>query len=49
MYGKELKMTATVQVRVDAGIKKAAEQIYADLGMDLSTALRMFLKATIRE
>jgi len=41
--------TAVIQVRVDEILKTQASQIYTDLGIDLSTAIRMFLKRTVLE
>ena len=38
-----------VQFRVDENIKKEASAIYEELGLDLSTALRMFLARSIKE
>ncbi|MGN0162738.1 MAG: type II toxin-antitoxin system RelB/DinJ family antitoxin [Candidatus Ornithomonoglobus sp.] len=35
---------ALVQVRVDNQLKKEVTEIYEELGMDLPTAIRMFLK-----
>ena len=40
---------AVVQVRVDDELKNQASLIYESLGMDISTAVRMFLKKTIIE
>lgn len=36
-------MTSQIQVRVDAQQKKNAQKILKDLGLDLSTAIRMFI------
>ncbi len=38
---------AIVQFRVDDDIKDQATAVYSNLGLDLSTALRMFLKRSI--
>ena len=38
---------AIVQFRVDDDIKDQATAVYSNLGIDLSTALRMFLKRSI--
>ena len=38
---------ATVQFRVDDELKENATKIYEDLGLDLSSALRMFMKKTV--
>ena len=39
--------TSTVQVRVDDDLKAKATAIYDELGMDLSTAVRLFLKRSV--
>jgi DNA-damage-inducible protein J len=38
---------ATLQIRVDDLVKKNADQLFASLGLDTSTAVRMFLNAAI--
>ena len=38
---------ATIQVRVDDDTKKAADALFSSLGMDTSTAVRMFLMASL--
>jgi len=38
---------ATIQVRVDDDIKAAADSLFMNLGMDTSTAIRMFLSASL--
>ena len=38
---------ATIQVRVDDSMKAAADSLFASLGLDTSTAVRMFLVAAI--
>ncbi len=40
---------AIIQVRVDDELKNKAQEIYDNLGLDLSTAVRMFLKRSIIE
>ena len=40
---------AVLQVRVDDDLKNQATAIYNGLGIDLSTAIRMFLKRTVLE
>lgn len=42
-------MTSLVQVRIDKKLKEDAEALFADLGLDITTALRMFLKEAVRE
>ena len=39
--------TSVVQVRVDTALKEQAAKIFEELGMDLSTAIRMFLKRSV--
>ena len=36
-----------LQVRVDDDLKKEASEVYEKLGMDLSTAVRVFLKKSV--
>lgn len=46
---KGLKMTTTVvQFRVDENLKKQADELFADLGLDTGTAMRMFLKQALK-
>ena len=40
-------MAKTIQVRVDDGVKEAADALFASLGLDTSTAIRMFLVAAM--
>ena len=40
-------MAKTIQVRVDDGIKESADALFASLGLDTSTAIRMFLVAAM--
>ena len=38
---------ATIQIRVDDSIKAAADSLFSSLGLDISTAVRMFLSASL--
>ena len=38
---------ATIQIRVDDNIKAAADSLFSSLGLDTSTAVRMFLSASL--
>jgi DNA-damage-inducible protein J len=38
---------ATIQIRVDDSIKSAADSLFSSLGLDTSTAVRMFLSASL--
>ena len=40
---------ALLQIRVDEELKNQASAIYNELGIDLSTAVRMFLKKSVIE
>ncbi len=37
-----------VQLRLDEGLKKKAERVLEDLGLDMPTALRLFLKKLVK-
>ncbi len=41
-------MTSAINVRADKDIKQQAEQICSDLGISMSTAVNMFLRAIVR-
>lgn len=38
---------STLQIRVDDTLKKRAESLFSSLGLDTSTAIRIFLNASI--
>jgi DNA-damage-inducible protein J len=40
-------MAKTIQVRVDDQLKNSADMLFASLGLDTSTAVRMFLVAAM--
>jgi len=40
--------TTNVNFRVDAELKKEAESLFSDLGMNMTTAMTMFLKQAVR-
>ena len=40
--------TANINVRTDATLKAQAQQIFESIGLDLSTAVNLFLKQTVR-
>ncbi|RAX57255.1 hypothetical protein CCZ01_06665 [Helicobacter monodelphidis] len=42
-------MTTLVQVKVDKELKEEADKLFHALGLDTTTALRMFLKTAVRE
>ncbi len=39
---------STITVRVDDDLKKEAAALYKDLGMDMSTAITVFLKQSVK-
>lgn len=39
--------TTNINVRVDADLKKNAEDLFKDLGLNMSTAINMFLKSAV--
>jgi len=41
-------MTSNITIRVDAKVKKDAEALFADLGMNLTTAVNIFFRQAIR-
>ena len=41
-------MTTSVQIRLDNKLKKDAEKIFEELGIDTPTAIRIFLKKVVK-
>jgi DNA-damage-inducible protein J len=39
--------TTNIQVRVDQALKSEAEKLFSDIGLDMPTAIRLFLKQSI--
>ncbi len=39
--------TTNINVRVDSELKKKAEELFNDLGLNMSTAITMFLKSSV--
>ena len=42
-------VSTNLNIRTDKEIKEAAEKIYSSLGLNMTTAINMFLRASIRE
>ncbi|MCL2152825.1 MAG: type II toxin-antitoxin system RelB/DinJ family antitoxin [Oscillospiraceae bacterium] len=42
-------MAKTIQIRVDDQLKDSADLLFSSLGLDTSTAIRMFLVASMEE
>lgn len=40
--------TTSMNIRMDKGIKKQAQELFAALGMDMTTAVNIFLRQSIR-
>ncbi len=40
--------TTNLNIRIDAELKKQAEDIFRELGLNMSTALTVFLRQTVR-
>jgi DNA-damage-inducible protein J len=41
--------TANINIRTDSNIKSQAQQIFEALGLDMTTAINLFLRQTVRE
>lgn len=39
--------TSNINVRVDSELKKSAEELFNDLGLNMSSAITMFLKSSV--
>ncbi len=39
----------STSITIDSDIKRQAQELFADFGLDLSTAINMFLRQAIRE
>ncbi|MCD7771610.1 MAG: type II toxin-antitoxin system RelB/DinJ family antitoxin [Oscillospiraceae bacterium] len=44
-----MSQSVNVTFRVDSNLKKQADILFSDLGMNLSTAFTVFLKQSVRE
>lgn len=45
----DIMTTTNLNIRTDKEIKDQAEAIFSDLGLNMTTAINMFLRTTIRE
>jgi DNA-damage-inducible protein J len=41
--------TTNINIRTDSNIKLQAQQIFESLGLDMTTAINLFLRQTVRE
>ena len=49
MKGSENMAKVSTNISIDADIKAQAQELFADFGMDLSTAINIFLRQSVRE
>ncbi len=42
-------MTTNINIKTDSALKAQAEKLFSDLGMNMSTALNIFLRQAVRE
>lgn len=40
--------TTNINIRTDSDVKKQAQELFAELGLDLTTAVNIFLRKSIR-
>ena len=40
--------TTNINVRIDTELKQSAEALFADLGLNMSSAITMFLKSAVK-
>ena len=43
-----MSATTNVSIRMDVNLKKQAEELFADLGLNMTTAMTMFLRQAVR-
>jgi DNA-damage-inducible protein J len=43
------KQTSNLNIRIDEELKKQAEQLFSDLGMNMTTAFNIFVRQAIRQ
>lgn len=41
--------SVTMNIRMDSDIKQQAQKLFSEFGLDMSTAINMFLRQSIRE
>ena len=40
-------MTSTLQIRIDSELRQDADRVFADIGMDTNSAIRIFLRQSV--
>lgn len=46
-YGYEEHIMATINIRIDNNLKKESESVLQELGLSMTTAMTLFLKAVV--
>ena len=41
--------TTTLNIRIDRDLKERAEAVFADMGMNMTTAINLFVRQTLRQ
>ena len=49
LIGEVMRTTSNLQIRLDSNLRNEAQGVLNDLGMDVSTAVRIFLKQVVIE
>ncbi len=49
MYGGVVMAKVSTNINLDSELKKSAQELFASLGMDLTTAVTVFLTQSVRE
>lgn len=39
--------TSTLQIRIESGLRKDAERLFTNAGLDMSSAIRLFLRQSV--
>ena len=47
--GDDIMATTSVTIRMDENLKKQAEILFEDMGLNMTTAITMFTKAVVRQ
>jgi len=44
-----MRTTTNINIRVESEVKNKAQAVFADLGLDMTTAINLFLRQAIRQ
>ena len=47
MKGDDFMSTVPTQIRIDAAVKKQVNELFSELGLDMSSAVNIFLKQCV--